>query len=61
MRRLTKTKPIPEWRDDLVQKVEAFGSTSTRIQQFLCTENDVGVGIGWHRDKPHFDRVFGFR
>ena len=19
----------------------------------------VGVGIGWHRDKPHFDRVFG--
>jgi alkylated DNA repair dioxygenase AlkB len=25
----------------------------------LCTEYDVGVGIGWHRDKPHFDRIFG--
>jgi alkylated DNA repair dioxygenase AlkB len=25
----------------------------------LCTEYDTGVGIGWHRDKPHFDRVFG--
>jgi alkylated DNA repair dioxygenase AlkB len=23
------------------------------------TEYDVGVGIGWHRDKPHFDQVFG--
>jgi alkylated DNA repair dioxygenase AlkB len=19
----------------------------------------VGVGIGWHRDKPHFDEIFG--
>jgi alkylated DNA repair dioxygenase AlkB len=25
----------------------------------LCTDYDVGVGIGWHRDKPHFDKVFG--
>ena len=30
-----------------------------RIRQVLCTEYDVGVGIGWHRDKPHFDEVFG--
>jgi alkylated DNA repair dioxygenase AlkB len=29
------------------------------VQQVLCTEYDVGVGIGWHRDKPHFDRIFG--
>ena len=28
-------------------------------RQVLCTEYDTGVGIGWHRDKPHFDRVFG--
>ena len=27
----------------------------------LCTEYDVGVGIGigWLRDKPHFDKIFG--
>ena len=25
----------------------------------LCTCNDEGVGIGWHRDKPHFDKVLG--
>jgi alkylated DNA repair dioxygenase AlkB len=25
----------------------------------LCTEYDVGVGVGWHRDKLHFDMIFG--
>ena len=39
--------------------MEAFGGPSTRVRQILCTEYDTGVGIGWHRDKPHFDRVFG--
>ena len=24
-----------------------------------ATEYDEGVGIGWHRDKPHFDEIFG--
>jgi alkylated DNA repair dioxygenase AlkB len=45
--------------DETVAKVEAFGSPATQIRQVLCTEYDVGVGIGWHRDKPHFDRIFG--
>jgi hypothetical protein len=27
------------------------------IKQLLLTE--VGAGIGWHRDKSHFDKVFG--
>jgi hypothetical protein len=26
---------------------------STRIKHALCTEYDVGAGIGWHRDKKH--------
>jgi alkylated DNA repair dioxygenase AlkB len=43
----------------LIEKVEVFGRPSTQIAQVLCTEYDVGVGIGWHRDKPHFDRIFG--
>jgi hypothetical protein len=25
----------------------------------LCTEYDVGVRIGWHRVKRHFDRILG--
>jgi alkylated DNA repair dioxygenase AlkB len=59
MRRLEEADPIPEWLGSIIEKVDAFGGPGTRIGQVLCTEYDVGVGIGWHRDKPHFDRVFG--
>jgi putative chromate ion transporter len=38
--------------------VAALGP-ATQVRQVLCTEYGVGVGIGWHRDKPHFDRIFG--
>jgi alkylated DNA repair dioxygenase AlkB len=58
-RRLEEADPIPEWLTPVITKVETFGGPGTRIGQVLCTEYDVGVGIGWHRDKPHFDRVFG--
>jgi alkylated DNA repair dioxygenase AlkB len=59
LQRLHEAEAIPDWLGDLVTKVEAFGGAQTRIAQVLCTEYDVGVGIGWHRDKPQFDRVFG--
>jgi alkylated DNA repair dioxygenase AlkB len=58
-RQVMAADPIPPWLDPLVERVEALGGPGTRIQQVLCTEYDVGVGIGWHRDKPHYDRVFG--
>ena len=59
LRRLKEAKPIPGWLTPIVRQVEDFGGPGTEIGQILCTEYDVGVGIGWHRDKPHFDRVFG--
>ena len=59
LRRLQDAEPIPDWLGPIVKQVEAFGGPDTRIGQVLCTEYDEGVGIGWHRDKPHFDRVFG--
>jgi alkylated DNA repair dioxygenase AlkB len=59
LRRLQDAEPIPEWLGPIINQVEAFGRPGTRIGQVLCTEYDVGVGIGWHRDKPHFDWVFG--
>ncbi len=41
-------------------RVEAFDSLEPgRIKQVLLTEYEPGAGIGWHRDKPHFDRVYG--
>jgi alkylated DNA repair dioxygenase AlkB len=59
LRQLQGAEPVPAWLDEVVAKVEVFGGPATRIRQVLCTEYDVGVGIGWHRDKPHFDRIFG--
>ena len=52
-------EPIPSWIGSLIQQVETYGGLSARIAQVLCTEYDVGAGIGWHRDKPHFDLIFG--
>lgn len=59
LRKLQRAEPIPAWLAEIVGNVETFGGPATRIQQVLCTEYGVGVGIGWHRDKPHFDRIFG--
>jgi len=59
VRQLKRAEPIPAWLAEIVANVETFGRPATRIQQVLCTEYDVGVGIGWHRDKPHFDEIFG--
>ena len=59
LRRLQQADPIPDWLGPTIAEVEAFGGSETRIKQVLCTEYETGVGIGWHRDKPHFDRVLG--
>jgi alkylated DNA repair dioxygenase AlkB len=59
-RRLAHAEPIPEWLQVPAARIEGFrGLPSGAIGHVLCTEYDVGVGIGWHRDKPHFDQVFG--
>lgn len=59
LRQLRPADPIPDWLLPLVANVQTFGGAATRIQQVLCTEYQEGVGIGWHKDKPQFDRIFG--
>ena len=60
LQKLQPSEPIPEWLARTAREVERFGELPDRsVRQVLCTEYDVGVGIGWHRDKPHFDKVFG--
>ena len=55
-----EAEPIPEWLHAIARSVEGFGDgPAGSVRQVLCTDYDVGVGIGWHRDKPHFDKVFG--
>jgi alkylated DNA repair dioxygenase AlkB len=59
LRRLESAEPIPSWLASVVAAIESSGGVATAIGQVLCTEYDIGVGIGWHRDKRHFDEVFG--
>ena len=58
--RLAEAEPIPDWVLPLARQVEAWaGLAGGSVRQVLCTEYEAGVGIGWHRDKPHFEDVAG--
>ncbi len=60
LQKLTESDPIPDWLGAIARPVETFGNLPEgSVRQMLCTEYDTGVGIGWHRDKPHFGKVFG--
>ncbi|KYG22134.1 2OG-Fe(II) oxygenase [Bradyrhizobium sp. AT1] len=60
LQRLTEAEPIPDWLLPIARQVEHWaGLREGSVRQVLCTEYEVGVGIGWHRDKPHFDKVLG--
>jgi alkylated DNA repair dioxygenase AlkB len=60
LRKLQEADPIPAWLTSIITSVERFGKLpSGSVRQILCTEYEEGVGIGWHRDKPHFDEIFG--
>jgi alkylated DNA repair dioxygenase AlkB len=58
--RLEDAEALPDWLREVAARVERFAALPAgSIEHALCTEYDVGAGIGWHRDKKHFDRVFG--
>jgi alkylated DNA repair dioxygenase AlkB len=58
--KLEQAEDLPAWIAPLIVKVQAFaGLPAASIRQVLFTEYEKGTGIGWHRDKPHFDQVFG--
>ena len=59
-RKLKPAAHIPAWLAPYVERVERFdGLSHGEIKQVLVTEYEAGAGIGWHRDKPHFDRIYG--
>jgi alkylated DNA repair dioxygenase AlkB len=60
LQKLIESEPIPDWLKHIARSVEAFGNLPhDSIRQVLCTEYEAGVGIGWHRDKAYFGKVFG--
>jgi alkylated DNA repair dioxygenase AlkB len=59
-RRLEEANPLPDWLKSSISRIERnFELPDHAIRQILCTEYEIGAGIGWHKDKPHFDQVFG--
>ena len=59
-RALVEAKPFPSFLGSLRRKIaETFGRPADAFRQVLINEYRPGAGIGWHRDKAHFDEVVG--
>ncbi len=57
---LEKTSSVPDGLAALHARVEAFaGVAPGEMQQVLINEYRPGAPIGWHRDRPIFDKVAG--
>jgi alkylated DNA repair dioxygenase AlkB len=58
--RLDTAEALPPWLDAFARRVEGVaGLPSGGIEHALCTEYEIGAGIGWHRDKKYFAQIFG--
>ena len=58
--RLAEAPPLPDWllalRDKLALQV---GLDPPAFEAALVIRYDPGAGIGWHRDRPQYDKVVG--
>jgi DNA oxidative demethylase len=55
-----QAEPIPPELLPLRERAARFaGLAPDELVQVLLTRYDPGAGIGWHRDRPVFDRVIG--
>ena len=56
----TESEPIPGWLSPLRERAAHFaGISPDEFAHALVIRYDPGAGIGWHRDRPQFDRVVG--
>lgn len=52
--------PMPDWLLPVRARAAAFaGVAPGNLVQALLIRYDPGAGIGWHRDRPHYDKVVG--
>lgn len=57
---VVEAAPIPDFLLPVREKVAAFARRPVEaFAQVLINEYLPGAGIGWHRDKPHFENVAG--
>jgi alkylated DNA repair dioxygenase AlkB len=58
--RLTDAPPIPEWLlPARARAAEVAGLRPDDLVHVLINEYRPGAPIGWHRDRPLFDRIVG--
>lgn len=58
--KLERGDPFPDWMLPVAHAVEVANRLPEgAVEHILFTRYDAGAGIGWHRDKKQFDRVFG--
>lgn len=58
--RLAEADALPEFLTELRDRAARFAHvTPSDIAQTLVTEYQPGAGIGWHRDRPQYDKVIG--
>jgi len=58
--RLEAAEPIPDFLLPARAAAAAFaGIEPDAIHHAMVTEYAPGAGIGWHRDRPEFDKVIG--
>ena len=56
----TQTEPLPDWLLGLRDRAAGFAALQPEeLVHALLTRYDAGAGIGWHRDRPHFEHVIG--
>lgn len=57
---LPRLTPIPGWLLPLRETAAVLaGLAADALAQALVVRYDPGAGIGWHRDRPQFDKVVG--
>lgn len=59
-RSFTPAGALPDWLLPVRDKAASFGGIDAgEFVHALVTRYDPGAGIGWHRDRPQFDKVVG--
>jgi len=57
---LRDAEPIPRFLEPARRAAAAFaGLDPDALEHAMVTEYAPGAGIGWHRDRPEFDKVIG--
>lgn len=57
---LTTAEPLPAFLEPARRAAAVFaGLEPAVLEHAMVTEYAPGAGIGWHRDRPEFDKVIG--